>query len=96
MVRARDPRHLDNLIHRFPRLEGCERLRTPRTDYPERLFVPKAEWAEIVAALVAEQDYDNFKDAVGHARLTSASYSSALHSVWSTMRRLQTDAREQR
>lgn len=89
MVRVRDPNHLDNLVARFPDLAGCKRLRSNFSDYPERLFVPKLVWVDVVAALVTDVSYDNFKSAVSRTKLTAPNYTSALHSVWGTLHHLQ-------
>src|SRR5205809_7645837 len=65
MVRARMRGHLEALKGHFPALfAGCEIRESAGTDYTYRIFVAKPAWAEIVAALAAETDYDNFKSEV--------------------------------
>ena len=92
MVRARVRGHLDALKNRFPDLlGGCEVRESAGTDYAFRLFVAKSAWAQALAGLAGEMDYDNFKAEVGrHQGAAGADYKHALMSVWSTMNRLQT------
>jgi len=90
MVRARMRGHLEALKGHFPALfAGCEIRESAGTDYTYRIFVAKPAWAEIVAALAAETDYDNFKSDVASRRRAGAAYERALHDVWSVMNRLQ-------
>lgn len=91
MVRARLREHLESLKRRFPDLlGGCDLRDFAGSDYAFRLFVEKSVWAQIVAKLAEETDYDNFKDAVAHHQArTGAEYHRALHDVWSVMYRLQ-------
>jgi hypothetical protein len=91
MIRARDRRHLQALIDRFPeQLGNAEILENTGTDYRFRLFVSKSVWVEVVSQLAEETDYDNFKSAVGrHLGADGADYIHALHSVWLTMYNLQ-------
>lgn len=85
MVRARVHGHLEALVAKFPEQLGqCEIMAFPGTDYAYRVFVPKDDWANVLAALGDDLDYDNFKSAVarhqGHNH-----YEHALHEVWSVM-----------
>ena len=91
MVRARVRSHLEALKSRFPELLGsCEILDSGGTDYAYRLFVAKPAWMQVVAELVEETDYDNFKSEVArHQGKAGAAYEHALHDVWSVMNRLQ-------
>ena len=91
MVRARVRSHLDALKARFPELlGGCDVRATKGTDYAYRLFVDKAVWAQVLAALADETDYDNFKSEVArHQGSAGVAYEDALHKVWSVMHRLQ-------
>lgn len=91
MVRARMREHLEALSRRFPELlGGREILGTGGTDYAFRLFVAKAVWAQVLAVLAEETDYDNFKSAVGRTQgPEGAAYQNALHEVWEVMYRLQ-------
>ena len=90
MVRARAFGHLHALQRRFPALAGAEIIVTPRADYRYRLIVPKAVWAKVVAAMVMEVDYDNFKDAAAREQgPDERGYVGALHRVWSVMHALQ-------
>lgn len=91
MVRARVRGHLEALKQHFPALLGdCEVRDSAGTDYAFRLFVAKPAWAEVVSALAAETDYDNFKSkVVSHQGRAGAAYERALHDVWSLMSRLE-------
>jgi hypothetical protein len=90
MVRARVRAHLEALQARFPALlAGSEILESRHSDYRFRIFVEKSAWVEVVAALAAETDYDNFKSAVAeHQGPEGAAYEQALHHVWDVMYRL--------
>lgn len=90
MVRARDRRHLEELKSRFPaQLGSCEIVATPEADYACRLFVGKPAWAQVLAALAEETDYDNFKSEVArHQGPRGRAYEEALHDVWAVARRL--------
>jgi hypothetical protein len=91
MVRARVRIHLEQLQARFPALIGELAITESRdTDYAFRLIVAKGMWSELLGALGAEIDYDNFKSEVAaHQGRAGAKYEHALHEVWSVMRRLQ-------
>ena len=91
MVRARLRDHLEALKRRFPDLlGGCEIHETTSTDYAFRLFVQKSAWMQVLAGLVEETDYDNFKSKVArHQGKAGADYEHSLHEVWSVMNRLQ-------
>lgn len=91
MVRARMRSHLERLQARFPVLIGELSITESRdTDYAFRLFVPKVVWAEMLAALGAEIEYDNFKSEVAdHQGREGAAYDHSLHEVWTVMHRLQ-------
>lgn len=86
MVRARLKSHLEALIARFPDLlGGCEVRSTKGSDYPHRIIVAKPTWVGVVAELVQETDYDNFKGEVLRCE-GKTDYEKALHKVWSVMR----------
>lgn len=87
MVRARQRRHLQNLIDTFEDLEGVE-IREGGTDYFCRMFVPKDTWAGILCTLAMETDYDNFKSASSRAG-ADAPYLDFLHGTWGTGMRMQ-------
>ncbi len=91
MVRARIRGHLEALKKRFAdRLGECDILDSAGTDYAYRLFVPKPVWAQVLAALAEETDYDNFKSEVAHHQgRPGAAYKNSLNDVWSVMHRLQ-------
>jgi hypothetical protein len=91
MVRARVREHLEALKGRFPDLlDQCEVHTHAHTDYAYRLFVPKPAWAQVLAGLAEETDYDNFKSEVArHQGRAGAAYEHSLHEVWSVMHMLQ-------
>ena len=91
MVRARDRRHLEALIARYPKFLGDAEIKAfPGTDYAYRIFVPKAVWAKVLAGLGDDVDYDNFKSEVARFQgRDGAAYEHALHDVWSVMYGLQ-------
>jgi len=90
MVRARVRNHIEALQARFPALRGAELIETPHADYRYRIVVPKEAWADAVRDMVMEQEYTNFKNAAAEAQgADDSGYVSALHEVWSVMRRLQ-------
>jgi hypothetical protein len=91
MVRGRVRAHLEALKKRFPDLLGKHKIETlAGTDYAFRLFVAKTVWAEVVARLAEETDYDNFKSKVSQYQgKAGVAYERSLHEVWSIMHRLQ-------
>jgi hypothetical protein len=91
MVRARVRGHLESLKKRFPDLLGqCDIQESAGTDYAFRLLVQKSAWAQVLAGLAVETDYDNFKSEVArHQGRAGAAYEGSLHEVWSVMHRLQ-------
>ncbi len=91
MVRARVRGHLESLKKRFPdHLTECDIQESAGTDYAYRLFVAKSAWAQVLAGLAEETDYDNFKSEVArHQGKAGAAYVHSLHEVWSVMHRLQ-------
>jgi hypothetical protein len=91
MVRARQRSHLEALRERWADdLGGCDIQTSAGTDYAHRMFVDKRTWARVLAEIVLETDYDNFKSAVARQQGASGRpYEQALHDVWSVMRRLQ-------
>lgn len=91
MVRARLHSHLDALLKRFPeRLDGIGIQTFPGTDYAFRIFVAKPAWSDVLAALAAETDYDNFKASVAlHQGKDGKAYEKSLHDVWEVMYGLQ-------
>lgn len=93
MVRGRVRVHLKSLRDRFPNeLADCEIQEAIGTDYAYRFFVKKSVWAQVLAELANETDYDNFKSEVAeHQGAAGADYERALHEVWSVMNQLQSD-----
>jgi hypothetical protein len=91
MVRSRVRGHLEALQKRFADLLGsCHIKEFAGTDYPFRFFVAKTAWAQVVAGLAEETDYDNFKSKVAHHQGTGGrAYEHSLHEVWAVMHKLQ-------
>ena len=90
MVRARQRRHLENLKHRFQALSNYEIVTNIGTDYRYRILVPKSVWSSVVAELVGEQTWSNFKDET--ARFLGPEcrdYQDSLHRIWSVLMELQ-------
>jgi hypothetical protein len=88
MLRARRQEHLEALRVRFEILQAHPVIETKGTDYRWRLICPKAVASQIVADLVSEMQWSNFKS---EAEKTGddAEYTEALHRVWSVLRELQ-------
>jgi len=61
---------------------------TPFADYRFRAFIRRREFTKIVARMIDEMDYDNFKNAVAPR---DPERISAYMSVWSVMERAQQD-----
>lgn len=91
MVRARVRDHFDALKRRLPDLLGQNEVQEQvGTDYAYRLFVQTSVWAQVIAELAEETDYDNFKSKVAHHQgRAGTAYAQSLHDVWSVMNRLQ-------
>lgn len=91
MIRARVKSHLEAVKTGFPeQLAEIEIIETTSTDYRYRMFVDKRVWQPVLAAMVEEMDYDNFKARVAdHQGSEGAAYSHSLHDVWTVMNRLQ-------
>jgi hypothetical protein len=86
MIRARSMDHLQNLKARFPALAEAEILALPDRDYRWRVVVAKNACAAIVAEMVEEQEWSNFKNEVArHHGSGESDYSQALHQVWQVM-----------
>jgi hypothetical protein len=86
MIRARSRDHLQNLKARFPVIAEAEILTLAHRDYGWRLILPKKVWASIVADLVDEQQWSNFKNEVArHQRSAGSDYCHALHEIWQIM-----------
>lgn len=90
MIRVRSATHIENLRARFPReMKGVVTHTSLSADYPARVFLPAKTWVSMLSAIETEVDYDNFKRAVGEAKLTEDAYKSALSAVWGVMRTFQ-------
>lgn len=85
LVRARVCADLEALR---PLLPGLEISETATRDYRFRARVERDTWTRAAAALAAEIDYPNFKDAV--AERQGYERASVYARVWATLRGLQT------
>ncbi|MCB0858831.1 MAG: hypothetical protein KDB57_12035 [Solirubrobacterales bacterium] len=59
------------------------------SDYRFRIFVARGDWEKAASVLASEIDYDNFKNAVADRQ--GSARASIYSSVWSALRRLQSD-----
>lgn len=80
LVRGRSRADVEN----FSRRLGIAVTETPEADYPYRLFAPKKRVAKLLAELVSEVDYPNFKDEV--AARQGKDREDLYHEVWGVMR----------
>lgn len=93
MVRSRRKTHLQALQLRFPELSALDITRTDERDYRYRIIVAKELWASVIAELVREQTWPNFKSEVEDFQgAPGADYAKALHHVWSLMKKFQDSA----
>jgi hypothetical protein len=81
-VRARSERDLRNLAD----LIGAEPQRSDQSDYRCRIRCRKEEWAQALATMAREIDYDNFKSRIGQDDPDRA---HLLDDVWSVLYELQ-------
>ena len=81
MLRARSRKHLEALKAASPYLRDLPIVESSATDYPFRIFVMKGIFASVVAGLVDEIDYDNFKSEA-HS-LEDEKFDSFLMKTWS-------------
>lgn len=91
-IRARSHQHLENLkAHLMGHgLElGGPILITPSADYRFRIIADAATIQILMAELVEDLDYGNFKAAAQENLPEDRLYTASLHRVWSTMRDLQ-------
>lgn len=94
MLRARCREHLESLRRKFDALAEYRVTETPRIDYRWRLVCPKDVAAHVVAGLVTEMEWSNFKSEAARFQRDEGFpeadlYIDALHEVWSVMRDLQ-------
>lgn len=90
MVRARVRQHLELLQRDHPSLRRYPIIESePHRDYRWRIIVPRTTFARVMAAMVEELDYQNFKGACAASPDLDPAYVDALHSVWAVFRKLQ-------
>lgn len=90
MIRARVRRHLELLQREHTGLQSFEIIESePHRDYRFRIIAPRTVVARVMARMVADLDYGNFKGACSSSPDLDATYGHALHDVWAALRRLQ-------
>lgn len=87
-VRARRKEHLEKLSRAFKQLRRFEIHDSPKLDYRWRIYVPRETWKKVVAQLIDQTQFSNFKNAAkkfgGDDR-----YLHALSKTWSTFADIQ-------
>lgn len=81
MIRARKKEHLERLKERFGLPGGV--VENTGTDYSYRIIIERAVVVPLVARLMDEVDYSNFKNAAADAA-NDDRYDMFLHSVWAS------------
>lgn len=88
LVRARAREDLERFRQRLE-LPGVEIRETPRADYRFKLSAPKAEVAVLVAELLLDVEYNNFKQ---HTLATfGPRREDVYHQAWEAFLRIQTE-----
>lgn len=87
VVRARARGDLEALRPYLPKKPEMEIIVLPVADYRFRIEVEQSVWSKLMAKLVNEIDYHNFKDTV--AAHQGSERSRLYHDVWSVMMGLQ-------
>ncbi len=83
MIRARSKHHLLQLQEQFADLLALSGISSNQgTDYPYRIVVSAAVFAQLMSRMVADLDYDNFKDASHAFNPDDKKYYRFLHEVW--------------
>lgn len=91
MIRGRVKSHLEGLRERHMILQPYEVLTSPpHRDYAYRIIAPKSVVKAVVAELVQNIEYGNFKNQA-HKSDDGTGYANRLMSVWQTMYDLQVD-----
>jgi hypothetical protein len=85
LVRSRTRADIEALRRLIP---GIEPFEDTGADYRWRAVVPRERWQAVVATLVGEIDYGNFKNAVGDRQ--GLERVGVYHEVWRVLGRLQT------
>lgn len=88
VVRARTRDHLEKVLDLCPNGACTAVAVSPAADYRYRAWVTRDGFDALVVALAHEITYRNFKGAV-ERQFGRNRYEAALHSVWSTLARLQ-------
>lgn len=83
VIRARNPKHIDELMLNFPDLmDECEiPTQQQGTDYPARCIIHRKDWEALASRLADEIDYTNFKSKVA-LTTDDDNYLNLLHQVW--------------
>jgi len=87
MVRARDPGDLKRFREKYGKKVMSDIAYTPDNDYPARVYVYKDAFAQVMAEVVKDLNYSNFKS---HVEKVDGLDREMLYSqVWYTMTRLE-------
>jgi len=92
VVRARARGDLEALRPYLPKKPEMKIIVLPVADYRYRIEVEQSVWSKLMAKLVNEIDYDNFKNSV--AKHQGSARASLYHDVWSVMMGLQRQDQE--
>lgn len=97
VVRARIRKHLTTILDEFNRENGDQTrgraiITTPGADYRFRVLLYRTEFADLLAWLAHQVDYDNFKTAACKHD-TDGLYCESLHRTWQIAVDLQRRAR---
>ena len=88
-IRARNREDMDALVQRY--FPDAKPWRLKHSDYEWRIRVPQEDWAQAVARMALEIDYDNFKTEVG--RRQGHKRASIYGRVWSVLLDLESKRR---
>lgn len=83
MIRARNRDHLANLQKAFPGIfVDTEIIENTHTDYPFRILLKREKIAELMAGLLDDLVYTNFKSEAERNMPEDREYIDFLHSTW--------------
>lgn len=90
MVRCRAKLHAERLVDFFEKDKPALEETPPPADYRWRVTITKRQWAEFVAYMSLQIEYDNFKNDAGK-QTNPNGYVTSLHRVWDVMSGFQDD-----
>lgn len=85
-LRARNINHLIQVRRAFNAIENCPLITSTDSDYPYRIIITRRQAEQLVQWLVADIDFDNFKNAVGAKHGHNSVYVECLLYVWQVAR----------